>query len=185
MKSGCDESGLVIGFAGKIASGKTTLADSVAKMLSWPIVSFGGYIRIVAKEQGLDADSRNVLQDLGLRMLSDDPAGLCANVLKLARFSAGDNLLVDGVRHPSIVNELKKQVTPSTFRLVYVYTKDNVRADRLAPNKLSLHRISGHKVESEIEQLEAIANLRLDGSHSVDELTTATLETVRGSWSVR
>ena len=49
---------LVIGFAGRIGSGKSTLSSEVAERLGWRRASFGDYLRTVAKSSGLDEFER-------------------------------------------------------------------------------------------------------------------------------
>ena len=42
---------VVLAFAGGIASGKSTLSSGVSRALGWPRVSFGDYVRRVARER--------------------------------------------------------------------------------------------------------------------------------------
>ena len=45
---------LVLAFAGRIASGKSTFSMGLAQVLGWPRVSFGDYVRQVARHSGLE-----------------------------------------------------------------------------------------------------------------------------------
>ena len=71
---------LVLAFAGSIASGKSTLSAGVAQQLGWRYASFGDYVRLVAREQGLDG-SRAVLQEVGARLIDQGWKHFCWAVL--------------------------------------------------------------------------------------------------------
>lgn len=70
----------VVGFAGKMGSGKTTISSLTAQTLGWARVGFGDYVRSVARQRGLDA-SRGTLQALGESLLADGSEGFCRDVL--------------------------------------------------------------------------------------------------------
>lgn len=54
-----------LGFAGRIASGKSTVSDRVAVRLGVPRVSFRHYLESVALNRGIGEVTREVLRDLG------------------------------------------------------------------------------------------------------------------------
>jgi cytidylate kinase len=56
---------MIIGIAGPIASGKSTLARGLAQVFSLKLIGFGEYVRHEAQARGLDVADRRVLQDLG------------------------------------------------------------------------------------------------------------------------
>jgi dephospho-CoA kinase len=75
---------IVVGFAGSIASGKSTLSIEVASSLEWQRVSFGDYVRTVAQSQGL-GDSREMLQAVGASLINQGMEQFCKAVLYSAR----------------------------------------------------------------------------------------------------
>jgi dephospho-CoA kinase len=52
---------VVLTFAGRIASGKSTLSRQIAVTLGWPWASFGDYVRAEATRRGFDPTSRTAL----------------------------------------------------------------------------------------------------------------------------
>src|SRR4051812_39106098 len=83
----------VLSFAAPIEGGKTTVSPCVATRLSAPRVSFGGYLRNLAKQRGLEV-TREVLQDLGNQLVSDDVRAFCEEVLKEQPWQEGRPLIV-------------------------------------------------------------------------------------------
>ena len=71
---------VALGFSGKIGSGKTTISEYVANLLSWPKVSFGDYVREIARQQKTDL-SRSALQTIGASLVEQDCEGFCRSVL--------------------------------------------------------------------------------------------------------
>jgi dephospho-CoA kinase len=81
----------VIGLAGQIAAGKTTIATRLAARLGIPRVSFGDEVRRVAAERGLPAD-RAVLQDLGEELIAAGWDSFCRAVLAQGAWQPGQPL---------------------------------------------------------------------------------------------
>lgn len=166
--------GLVIGFSGKIASGKTALSTYVAEQLGWPRVSFGDYVRSVAQQKGLGLD-RNVLQDLGAKLLKSDPYSFCRSVLCEADWSPGQSLIVDGIRHYEIINHIKTIIAPSQFCLVVVATSEFERHARLrsrASYDLKIQNtIESHSTEFDVNNtLPMHADLIVDGTEEINNI---------------
>ena len=167
---------LVLGFAGKIGSGKSTVSAEVAKALGWPRASFGDYLRTVAKSNGF-GESREVLQELGSSLVEKGAEEFCRSVLAHYQWSAGEPLIVDGVRHAEVVEALRRLVAPLELRLVFIDVDDRTRRDRLPttdkdmPKKLQL--IETHMTEKQVNEcLPALADLRLPGSQPVATLVS-------------
>lgn len=173
---------LVIGFAGKIASGKSTISAEVAKALGWPRASFGDYLRIFAKSSGL-GESREVLQEIGASLVAKDVEGFCRAVLTHYQWSAGEPLIVDGIRHAEVVDALRRLVAPLELRLVYIDVDEEARRARLRqddgdlPEKLQM--VERHSTEEQVKnRVPALADLRLPGDKPVVELVSTVVNWV-------
>src|SRR3569833_1687057 len=88
----------VIGISGKIGSGKTTLAEFTAQRFQVPYVSFGNYVRHVAKERGI-VENRENLQNLGQDLINEDIDQFCRKVLYFDGWDGKSSLILDGIRH--------------------------------------------------------------------------------------
>ena len=124
--------GAVIALAGKIGSGKTSIAVALAHKLGCPRVGFGDYVRLEATKRGMDPGSREVLQELGESLLRQDLEGFCEAVLGQANRAPDGSLIVDGVRHVAVLDALDRLLRPSPVRLIYLAASDEARQLRLA-----------------------------------------------------
>lgn len=120
----------IIAFSGSIASGKSTLSQEVAKALQWKRVSFGDYVRSVAQSRGL-AESREVLQAIGADLLQRDMEGFCRAVLAQADWQLGQPIVIDGIRHIEVLDNLKRIVAPMQLFLVFITVDKATRTNRL------------------------------------------------------
>lgn len=157
----------ILAFAGPMASGKTTISRAVAETLGWPWAGFGAYIRAEAQRRGLQGD-RTSLQQLGDALLAEGEEAFCKGVLAEAGWVSGTPLVLDGVRHATVVNALHVLITPQPLVLVYVAITDDVRAARLGARGVDadaqqLH--DAHATESDVTTiLPKLADLTVDGS---------------------
>lgn len=168
---------------GKICSGKTTILRALSQDLDWPIVSFGSYVRYIAKERNLHS-KREVYQSLGSELYKTlGPNKFLTEVIKFHTKFDQDNILFDGVRHISILTEIQK-----AFRLVYTIYLDadvELRFRRFiakqdpSEKKLSFEeflKIDNHPVENEIELLKKQSNIIVDSSQQVNQVFAEILE---------
>lgn len=177
---------VVLAFSGKVASGKSTLAAEVAKALDWKRASFGDYVRIVAKSQGLEP-SREVLQDLG-ESLAKTPEGFCRSMLAHFGWQSGEPLVIDGVRHREIVDALRRIVAPLELRLIFVDIADEQRRERLVregdvdPDRMP--QIEKHSTERQVGTvLPGIADLRVSTGKSIGDVVREIVSWVHQSES--
>jgi transcriptional regulator with XRE-family HTH domain/dephospho-CoA kinase len=173
---------LVLGFAGKIGSGKSTISAEVARALGWPRASFGDYLRTVAKSNGF-GESREVLQELGASLVEKGAEEFCRAVLAHYQWNAGEPLVVDGIRHTEVVEALRRLVAPLELRLIFLDVDDTTRRDRLrqidedTPTKRQL--VEAHRTEEQVnERLPALADLRLPGNQPVAQLVSTVVNWV-------
>jgi ribosome-binding protein aMBF1 (putative translation factor)/adenylate kinase family enzyme len=167
---------LVLGFAGRIGSGKSTLSTEVAKALGWPRASFGDYVRTVARNSGLD-ESREVLQELGASLIEGGVDDFCRAVLANCGWNAGEPLVIDGIRHAEVIESLRKLVAPLEMKVVYLDVGDDKRLENLRTREQAeteaLKRVEEHPTEEQVkDRLPGLADLRLAGDHPVPELVS-------------
>jgi|GEM_PF-206931 len=173
---------VVLAFSGKIASGKSTLSAEVAKVLDWKRASFGDYVRIVAKSQGLEP-SREVLQDLG-ESLAKTPEEFCKAMLAHFGWQSGEPVVIDGVRHREVVEALRRIVAPLELRLVFVDVADEQRRERfirkgdVTPEKMP--EIEKHSTEKQVSTvLPDIADLTVSAGEGLDDVVREIVSWVR------
>ncbi len=173
---------VVVGFSGKIGSGKSEVSSALASRLAWPRASFGDYLRSVARSQGLP-ESREVLQRLGESFVAGDIRQFCRNVISEAGWTPGHGLIVDGIRHAAAAATLREIVAPQQFLLVLVEVPDPIREDRLLQNgaeRESLRKLELHSTELQISSdLPHMADLKIDGTQEPLNLVNEIIEYVR------
>lgn len=161
----------VIAFSGSIASGKSTLSLALAGELHWKYASFGDYVRLQAKRCGL-TPSRKVLQDIGQSLIEEGWEQFCRLVLIQAQWSAGEPLIVDGIRHLEAIATLRSLVAPLELWLIYISVDEITQKTRLQQRNRSAEEseqsVQNHSTEIQVKtRLQQIADLIVDGSQPV------------------
>lgn len=180
---------IILGVAGKMGSGKSTVSHEFAESMGWPYASFGNYVRYVARQRGLNENSTEVLQEIGEALVETDPKGFCRSVLEYANWRPDQSLIVDGIRHVEITAALQQLTAPSKFVLTYVDVDENTRKDRLIrergvrPEQLEL--LEAHPTEAQVRsKLPQLADYRLNANVPVEalvnELRRIYADTLRG-----
>lgn len=144
-----------VAIAGRIGSGKTTLASILADRLQCPAASFGSYVHSVALQRGLDTADRASLQDLGEDLIGEGWHSFCRSVLTHAGYVSGA-VVVDGVRHVAAITTIRELVAPTPCRLVAVGVRDERRAERLRRRGVTpeaAEAADAHAGESEVQQV--------------------------------
>jgi dephospho-CoA kinase len=165
-------SNIVIGFSGGIASGKSSLSTAVAQAIGWPRTSFGGYVRTIAAQRGLEPTRENC-QAIGEELIEADIRGFCKDVLAEASWRPGEPLVIDGIRHLEVADLLADMVRPTDFVLVFVELPRAEREARLKNRdgeSQPLERFEQHSTEVQVCELRARANLVVDGDRPVEQL---------------
>jgi dephospho-CoA kinase len=140
----------VIALSGRMGAGKSTLAIAVSERLGWPRVSFGNYVREVARKQETQ-ESRTILQELGESLVQSDPAGFTNAVISKVNFRSG--AVVDGVRHMEILHALQSLAVPLPVQLIYVETDEQLRIQRLTKRGMTPDEIraaDSHSTEVQV-----------------------------------
>lgn len=165
---------MVIGFAGKIGTGKSTISLSLAKRLNYSQVSFSGYLKALAEKKGIPLE-RKQLQDLGQSLIENNIHEFCQSVLKSTGWTNGKGLIIDGIRHQEVIPVIRNLVKPDTFKIVLLKVSDEqVRAHRNNLNLDQLNTSEEHPAEFQVKNnlIDDAADLILDGTESVEELTS-------------
>jgi dephospho-CoA kinase len=164
---------VVLVFAGRIASGKSTIAQGVAAALCWPWVSFGEYVRAEAQRCGVD-ESRAMLQQVGEQLIAVGWEPFCRAVLAQADWRPGQSLVVDGLRHVAGLQMLRDLAAPQPVVLVLINVPESVRAARLSVRGIETNEQQHderHASEAQVNAiLPQIADMIIDGSRPVEEL---------------
>jgi dephospho-CoA kinase len=173
---------MIVGIAGKIASGKSTLARALAARLGAKHLGFGDYVRATAQSRGLDHTDRLTLQNLGQQLVTDDPAAFVCGILSWADYkSAHRPIIFDGVRHNVVWEQIMEfaRRNGDNAILVYLDMPESRRQARLAARGLDKEAASAfdqHSSEREIDtHLQSAVNLRLNAELDTIELAEAVL----------
>jgi dephospho-CoA kinase len=163
----------VLAFSGSIASGKSTLSGEVAEALQWSRVSFGDYVRSVARNQGL-AESREVLQAIRADLVERDIEGFCRAVLAQANWQPGQPIVIDGIRHTEVLDSLRQIVAPTALYLIFVTVDEATRSARLLEREatsLEKHQyLEQDSTERQVKfDLAHLSDLIIDNRHSLRE----------------
>lgn len=149
----------IIAFSGLPQTGKTTLSRRLATTLKCKLVSFGDFVRQQAIERGMADATRQDLQDLGQSLVKRNISDFCRNVLRSANFSPGEQIVVDGVRHKEVLDEISNISHNQPIKLIHLTASEKTRGQRLQ-QELDLASIDSHEVEFEVESsLREIADL--------------------------
>lgn len=155
----------IICVSGRIASGKTTVAQALAA--TWPnssVRSFGDVVRRRAENEGLSVD-RATLQELGLRLVAQGWPVFVSELLNDLP-SDTDVLIVDGVRHVEPTVELRQRFPTLPVRLVFLDADDVTVCQRLAARGESTNALA-HAVESDLQRVAMVADLVVGTSQPI------------------
>jgi len=173
---------LVACFAGGIGSGKSVVSKRVAAALGWPRVSFGDYVRGVARQRGLD-QTRETLQEVGAELVAGNVEDFCRRVLGQAEWSSEESLVVDGVRHVEVMDAIRSMAAPSVSVLVFVDVGRAERKRRVlerAIGDISFENAERHSTEIQVGgRLREAADMVIDGRQPVDIVVRDVVEFIR------
>ncbi len=158
----------IICLAGRIASGKTTVALALAE--TWPnssVRSFGDVVRRRAEAEGLSLD-RATLQDVGLRLIAQGWPAFVSDLLNDLPSDA-EVLIVDGIRHIEPVDELRRRFPTVPVRLVFLEADEATVCQRLLIRGESIDA-AAHAVEADLQRVAMDADLMIDTSQSMSSV---------------
>lgn len=163
---------VVVGIAGRIAAGKTTLCSALSSRTEWQSVNLGSYLKLLA---GPDFQGdRRALQEMGARLVSHSLSWVCQGVLTHAGWREGTGLILDGIRNAVVVKEFRRLVSPTPLLLVYVVTRDTVRearySERASSSGITLSETETHYMEQEpARTLPELADIIVRGDMTLND----------------
>jgi dephospho-CoA kinase len=175
---------VVIAVAGEIGSGKTTVARALAQALDCQLVSFGSYIRSLAGRTNPNDLSRHNLQQLSDEiMASIGPAGLTKSVLTFSGWNRTHSLVIDGIRHPDVLAEIRNSVAPMPVFLIYIDVLPELRYQRVAArdalSRAELAVVDSHSTERDVStKIRELADLVIAGNRSAEELAAEVINAI-------
>lgn len=166
----------VICLSGGIAAGKTTVAHGLVEYFPDAAVrSFGDVVRHYARSHGRPLD-RTTLQVVGLTLIDAGWRSFVDALLEDVPQRV-NVLIVEGIRHRKAVEEIKQRRLSDIILIVYLKVDPHVQEMRLQQRGESpSSRV--HPVESSLAEVEAIADLVIDGDLSLDQITDIILATI-------
>jgi dephospho-CoA kinase len=171
---------LVIGIAGRIGSGKTSVGHHLNSRYGFQYLR---YSQVLSEWLAKDAESKTHLQEVGWKVMA---GGMQTELNRrlIAQILPEGDFAVDGLRHP-IDHESLKDSFPESFHLVYIESSSKLRWEHLKGRSkyadfASFHAVDSHPVEQQIETLRASAARVLKNESSLEvlysELETAIQE---------
>ncbi len=157
----------IIALSGRISSGKTYAARLINEEFSYPIVSFGEYLKQYCISEGLSIQ-RQTLQDIGEKLIKSNPQKFLTDVISNYTNEA-PIIILEGVRHRSILNLIKSD--PYKCIMIFTEADQKTRFERYSsrikitdPDKSWNDFIArdNHPVELEIESLKVLSDLVID-----------------------
>ena len=143
-------------FSGKIGSGKSSISKLIADKFKFQWLSFGDYVRTKATQECIEHTRIN-LQDLGEKLLKEDIRHFCNDVLNQAHWGV-EPLVIDGLRHDTILQELRSIVSPNQVFHVHLNITDNIRSQRLSETRLNEIK-NINVIDSHQNEIQVITNL--------------------------
>lgn len=164
----------IICISGEIASGKTTLAQALAEHFQNAVVrSFGDVVRKRARNDGKPLD-RATLQAMGLFLVAAGwPSFVDALLEDLPPWI--EILVVEGIRHREAVDEIARRNLSDKMLTVYIQVDQPMQSARQQDRGESLLSRT-HPVESSLGEVQAMADLVIDGSLPVGEIVEIVIE---------
>jgi Cytidylate kinase len=167
----------IIAFSGLPQTGKTTLARLLAHELQCKFVSFGDFVRQEAFNRGIPNATRQDLQNIGQSLVTEDVRDFCRRVLRTVDFSAGEQIVLDGVRHKEVLEVISEISQRQPIKLVLLVASEKTRRNRSLQD---IDSIDSHRVESEVKaQFRSIADLVIDTENDEAESLQTLMDWIR------
>lgn len=172
----------IIGFAGRIGAGKTTLSRMAAAQLHLPWTGFGDLVRAVAVSRG-ESLARDSLQALGDSLIQQGWWEFCQALLSQAGWRDGGGLVIDGLRHVGAVETLRALTLTSPMVVVFVDLAPGLRQRRLEAKGAKWSDIlaaDSHPNEAQVASVRALADVVVDNSGELEATCDSLLARLDG-----
>lgn len=166
----------VVCLSGRIGSGKTSVSAALGSARRAVTASFGAYVRREAVARGLDAEQREVLQDLGAELIAENGhEWLCRQVVATANWNGDCDLVIDGVRHVEVLETIRRITYPVRTLLVYLALEAEaelgVRAELRGVSSGARADLEQHSTEIDvIRALPDLADVVVSAENSVEQI---------------
>lgn len=171
---------LVLCFSGRIGSGKTSVSQLVADNFKAAWTSFGDFMRAYASAESLDPTSREVLQDLGQRLLNTyGTRWLCEQVVARANLSGGGVLVIDGIRHVDVADCIKEMFSPSKALFIHLELSGGIERSRDLDAATRVHAESHSTERDVLGPLSSYADLVVYNDASLDVVVRSIVQFVQ------
>ena len=158
--------------AGKICSGKSTLAKKIVEHTGYPLISFGGILKNHLVKSDLPV-TRESLQRIGQELI--DQLGyngfLQWSIEHSPQIQWNSPLIIDGLRHGVIYSRLV-EMFPRGVLIYCICDQETQLARLMARDQISedeARRILSHETEQYVSELEPQANLFFRPVNSTDD----------------
>lgn len=155
----------IFAISGSPRVGKTSLGEELSRRLGCSFTSFGDYVRFMAQSESSGVTpSRRVLQDLGQRLVEDDPRAFCSAVLDRSTGGTSGPLVIDGLRHLRLLQLLRELLPDRDLNLIFVESCPDARRKRWEghPSDEEIATVDAHPVENDLSQLRQKSDLIVD-----------------------
>jgi uncharacterized protein YprB with RNaseH-like and TPR domain/predicted nuclease with RNAse H fold/dephospho-CoA kinase len=160
---------LVIGFSGRIGSGKTTAARFLESQ-GYAYVRFSEVIDDVIVSEGKEPN-RKTRQNVGWRINKEHgQRWLCDKVIE--RVGGARKIVIDGLRFPED-HSYFVEAFASLFAHIHLQASTKVRMERLKASGISQDDFlnsESQPTESQVDELQLLATLRLNNDATIDAL---------------
>lgn len=176
-----------LAICGQICSGKSSVIKELSISYGWDIVSFGRYIRSLIDIRQ-EAPTRATYQSLGQKLFAErGPKLFLQDTIEFNQPASAIHIF-DGVRHVSIIEELK-EFYASTF-VIYLNVSDLERYNRFISRAskddpiISYDQflaICQHPIEQGITQVASIANTQINAAKPFQDVMAEVKSKLRRS----
>lgn len=166
-------------FCGMLGSGKSTVSKAVALHLGANWSGFGKIVKKMAEEQGLKIE-REQLQAFGEQIVRETPEMFCEKILADASYLNGHAIVLDGLRHASILALLRQKLAPAQLLCVFVDIGEAIRVERVSKrdglSSERLRQLDMHSTEIEVGKvLRSLSDFVVDNSHAPESAVNAVI----------
>ena len=168
----------VVALSAAQGTGKTELARALASELHGIHASVSSYLSMVLTEDGLEP-TPHLLREHG-QALARDPVELVRRVLSHYGWRRDVSLVFDSIRHHDVLVALRDAVSPLPVLHVALEIPETERQARLIVRNREPFdpKLSSHSTEVQVPMLLRTADLVLDGTQGIDQLSADVIDSI-------